>query len=425
MSAAGGPGVGGGPVGSAAVQRRVFASVIATSTAGVLPVFLLGGMAVQVRADLAFPESSQGWVAFGYFGVSALASAAFGHLVERIGPVRAMRCSSVLAAATLAGAAAAPNFALLLAALAFGGLANSLAQPGSNALIVAAVDARRNGLAFGVKQSAIPAATLLAGLAVPTIALTVGWRWAFAGAACFAAGSGLLVPSVPTTEPRSEGTAIGAERAGGAAADRRPVGRREAALSSLLVLGLGAGLGSAMVNCLGAFLTSTAVEAGIARGPAGALLSAGSLLGLSARLYGGWRADTMVGSHFRVVIAMLLIGSIGVALLATGTTAGVLSGTALAFGFGWAWPGIFNLAVVSHNRAAPAAATGITQSGTYAGGAVGPLLFGYLVTHGGYQRAWLAFVIVALAGAGVIEVGRRRIEAPGRRARAAVSPAPR
>ncbi|MEZ5233096.1 MAG: MFS transporter [Acidimicrobiia bacterium] len=385
------------------MPRRVFASVIATSTAGVLPVFLLGGLAVQIRDDLGLRESAQGWVVFGYFGVSALSSAAFGRLVERIGPVAAMRLSSVLSAGCLAGAAAAPSFTVLLVWLALGGLANSLAQPGSNALIVAAVDARRNGLAFGVKQSAIPAATLLAGLAVPTVALTVGWRWAFAGAAAFAVAAGLLVPQAP-------GAPAATPVAAPPGAARR--GRPEAALSSLLVLGVGAGLGSAMANCLGAFLTSTAVEAGIARGPAGALLSAGSLLGLSSRLFAGWRADSMAGSHFRVVIAMLATGSSGLALLATGTPTGIVAGTALAFGFGWAWPGIFNLAVVSHNRAAPAAATGVTQSGTYAGGAVGPVVFGYLVGHGGYRQAWLAFVVVALAGAAVIELGRRRIERP-------------
>jgi len=393
-------------------QSRVFASVIATSTAGVLPVFLLGGMAVQVRADLAFPESSQGWVAFGYFGVSALASAAFGRLVERVGPVAAMRVSSVMSAVALGGAATAHDVRLLLCWLAFGGLGNALAQPGSNALIVAGVAVRRNGLAFGVKQSAIPAATLLAGLAVPTVALTVGWRWAFAGAAVIALAAAVLVPSTITgaSTGAADPPAVGSAGTTARAAVRR--GRPEAALSALVVLGLGSGLGSAMVNCLGAFLTSTAVEAGIGRGRAGVLLSLGSLIGLSSRLYGGWRADTMVRSHFRVVIAMIVTGSCGLVLLSAGTVVSVLIGTVVGFGAGWAWPGIFNLAVVSHNREAPAAATGITQTGTYAGGAIGPVVFGYLVTHGSYRLGWSVFTLVALSAAAVIEIGRRRIEAP-------------
>lgn len=377
--------------------------MIATSTAGVLPVFLLGGMAVQVRADLAFPESSQGWVVFGYFGVSALGSAAFGRLVERIGPVLAMRVSSVLSASALAGAATAPSLRWLLWWLAFGGFGNSLAQPGSNALIVAGVPARRNGLAFGVKQSAIPAATLLAGLAVPSVALTVGWRWAFAGAAVAALGAAVLVPAAV-----SASAPAGVSRAGG---PPRRSGRPEAALSSLVVLGIGAGLGSATANCLGAFLTSTAVHTGVGRGTAGALLSLGSVIGLSSRLFAGWRADTMMGSYFRVVIAMQLVGALGIVLLAAGAVAPLLVGTVVGFGAGWAWPGLFNLAVVAHNRAAPAAATGITQTGTYAGSAIGPVVFGYLVTHGSYRVAWLTFAAVTVSSAAVIEAGRRRIEA--------------
>ncbi len=382
-------------------QHRVFLAVIAVSTAGVLPVFLLGGLAVQVRADLQFSEAAQGWVTFGYFGASALFSAVCGRVVERIGPTRGMRIAALLATAALVGVAASPTFPLLLAALAFGGFANALAQPGSNAFIVAGVPQRRNGLAFGVKQSAIPAATLLAGLAVPTVALTVGWRWAFVGAAAIALLAFSVVPRV--TAPTSP-----------TPAGRRAAGRRtakpEAALSTLIVLGIGAGLGSAMANSLGAFLTSTAVDAGIAKGPAGLLLSVGSVVGLSMRLIVGWRADAMTGSFFRVVIGMLTAGSLGLALLAAGTPSTVLAGTAVSFGLGWAWPGLFNLAVVHHNRAAPAAATGITQTGTYAGSALGPLAFGYLVEHGSYRQAWLTFVVVTLAAAIVIEYGRRRIE---------------
>lgn len=381
-------------------QHRVFLAVIAVSTAGVLPVFLLGGLAVQVRADLGFSEAAQGWVTFGYFGTSALFSAVCGRLVERIGPTTSMRIAAVLATGALLGVAVSPTFPTLLAALAFGGFANSLAQPGSNAFIVAGIPRKRNGLAFGVKQSAIPAATLLAGLAVPAIALTVGWRWAFVGGAGIALSALAIVPRVTRNddEPAAPRVAL--------------AGRPEAALSTLLVLGIGAGLGSAMANSLGAFLTSTAVDAGIAKGPAGLLLSVGSVIGLTSRLTMGWRADAMTGSFFRVVVAMLTIGSLGLGLLAVGSPLAILAGTAVAFGFGWAWPGIFNLAVVHHNRRAPAAATGITQTGTYAGSALGPLAFGYLVEHSGYRTAWLTFLVVTLSAAVVVQYGRRRIERP-------------
>ena len=66
--------------------------------------------------------------------------------------------------------------------------ANALGQLASNAALARHVPAHRQGLSFGVKQAAIPVSTLLAGAAVPTIALTAGWRWAFVAAAGGGAG---------------------------------------------------------------------------------------------------------------------------------------------------------------------------------------------------------------------------------------------
>ena len=54
-------------------------------------------------------------------------------------------------------------------------------------------------LAFGLKQSSVPLATFLSGLAIPFVALTLGWRWAFVLAAALAA---LLMASLLIFGPR-------------------------------------------------------------------------------------------------------------------------------------------------------------------------------------------------------------------------------
>ena len=51
-----------------------------------------------------------------------------------------------------------------------------------------------------MKQAAIPAATLLSGLAVPLVGTTIGWRWAFTGCALGALAVACTVPK--TTEGR-------------------------------------------------------------------------------------------------------------------------------------------------------------------------------------------------------------------------------
>jgi MFS family permease len=73
----------------------------------------------------------------------------------------------------------------------------------------------------------------------------------------------------------------------------------------------------------------------------------------------------------------------------------------------WAWPGLFNLAIVRNNPVAPGAATGITQTGTYVGAVAGPVLFGVAADQLGFGWAWLGSAAVTLVAAATIVRGRR------------------
>jgi predicted MFS family arabinose efflux permease len=79
----------------------------------------------------------------------------------------------------------------------------------------------------------------------------------------------------------------------------------------------------------------------------------------------------------------------------------------LAFGAGWAWPGVFNLSVIRSHPEEPGRATGITQSGTYVGATCGPLLFGVLAERWSYPGAWaIAAVIGGIASLAVLNARR-------------------
>lgn len=373
---------------------RPLASVIAVVTGGALPAFLTGGVSVQLREDLGFGESGLGLAVGASFAAAAVSSALFGRLAERLGPTAAMRLAAAGSALALLGVAvASPTFPALLVWLAAGGFANALAQPAANLFIATTVRAERLGLAFAVKQSGIPGATLLGGLAVPTIALTVGWRWAFVAGALLPIAGGLTIPA--TGEIR---------RRGGGDADRPP--RVRVPMRPLVVLGLGIGFGAAAAGTLGAFLVNAAVDAGIAEGPAGLLVSVGSAIGIAVRLLAGRLADRRAGGHLRVVSLMLVAGSLAYALYATEVAWVLLLATPLAFGAGWGWPGLFNLAIVRAHPAAPGAASGVTQTGTYIGAVAGPVIFGAVVEAAGYRAAWLLAAAFALLGAATIAAGR-------------------
>lgn len=110
--------------------------------------------------------------------------------------------------------AVAPSYSMLLLALALGGVANSLAQIGTNGTLAQVVPRHRRGLAFGVKQAAIPAATLLAGFALPVVGLTLGWRASFAAAAGLAV---FYIAFVPRPTQRTRAAASSGGRDGDAA----------------------------------------------------------------------------------------------------------------------------------------------------------------------------------------------------------------
>jgi predicted MFS family arabinose efflux permease len=135
--------------------------------------------------------------------------------------------------------------------------------------------------------------------------------------------------------------------------------------------------------------------------------AAGSACSLAARVALGARADRRRDYGYRTVVLLLVAGALGFALMTAGTAAPFVIGSMVAFALGWGWPGLFNLAVVEHHRDAPAAATGVTQTGIYVGAAGGPLAFGLLSGPLGYDGAWAAVAGISLAGALVMAAAGR------------------
>ncbi|WP_422753721.1 MFS transporter [Micromonospora sp. WMMD708] len=370
---------------------RVGGGAVATTVASVLPVFLVGGLAVQMGDDLGFSPAGLGLAVSVYFGVSALASVPSGRLVERIGPAVVARAAIGLAAGCLlAIAGLARSYPVLVGLLALSAAANALGQLASNAALARHVPARRQGLSFGVKQAAIPASTLLAGAAVPTIALTAGWRWAFVAAAGAALAALPAVPPQPAGPVRERA----AQRGGGAT-------------TALVVVGVAATLAAGAANALGTFVVDSSVHRGLAPGPAGLVLTLGGAVCVAARIGVGWLADRRDTGHVALIAAMLVVGAVGLGLLAVAGAVPLTVGVVLGFGLGWAWPGLMNFAVVRLHPQAPAAATSITQTGVYAGGCLGPLGLGALAGAGGYPVMWLTAGAAMLLAAVLMLTGSR------------------
>lgn len=365
--------------------------VLAT-TAVILPAFLTGAVAVQIREDLGLGESAIGLAIGAFFVGSAAGSTGLGRLAERLGPIIAIRLGlGVTAIADVAVAGIVGGTATLAAVLVVAGLANALVQPAINLLVVRAVPPARLGFVMALKQSGMPAAALLGGLAVPAIALTVGWRAAYLGAAILATMPMLQLQTIRSPFEPEQDEAGPDRRVAGDPGDGigRASPRPDQGMVVLLVMAAVGVLGGGAANIVVGYLVSGAVDAGIEPGPAGLVLTAGSALGIGSRLVHGWLADRGRLEPLGRVVGLLVAGLVGASLLAIHQPVAYVVATPIVFAGGWAWPGLFNLVVVQANRSAPAAATGVTQTGVYLGSVLGPIIAGALIETSGYRAAWL------------------------------------
>jgi len=113
-------------------------------------------------------------------------------------------------------------------------------------------------------------------------------------------------------------------------------------------------------------------------------------------------------SALPTVAALLAAGAVGFALVTTQSRPLFLAGAMIVLLFAWGWMGLFTFAVVNRYPATPEAATGIMQTGFFAGGVLGPIGFGVLADVGSFQLAW-SVVTAATLVAAITVVGAQRV----------------
>lgn len=367
-----------------------------------LPVFLVGGLAVQIRAEMGFSEAALGAAVTGAFAVAALFAPLGGRLADRMGARAAVITGSALSVIAIAGIGGVASTWLHLAALlVVAGLAFTFTDPGLAILVVRSVPYQRQGLTFGVKEASIPSATLLAGLAVPTVAVTVGWRWAF------------LAGLIPLTAVMALLPRVDLAGSGGGQRSEVVAGVGEASSSrGLLLVAAAVALGSGAGSGIGIFLTESAVSMGFSVSTAGFLLAGGSVAGILARVLTGILADRSGREQLGVMFWMLGAGSAAMALGATGVGFLVVVGTIGAFAGGWGWSGLLFLVLVRANPLSPGAAAGVGLAGLGVGNAAGPLLFGVVAQTFSFEAAWAMASASAATAALLIRVARPRFSTP-------------
>lgn len=384
-------------------RLRVIAVASLASTVVVSPPFLVGVLAVQIGKDLGLTPGSLGMVTALFFGVTATSAVALGRAVDLRGPHFSLNVVLAVNILALVVIVSAPTVVWLALGMAIGGVANGAIHPTANALLSQGVSGRL-GLALGLKMAAMPASTFLAGLAVPFIALTVGWRVVPAIVASLGA---LLLLSI-----RRSALPVGKHDA----RSFRDTERRPLVGGLFTSLVIGAALGATASSTLGAFVVDSGVRmSGVEEGAAGLVVALSGALGMVSRVGFGWFVDGRSSAlPYNASIGMLVLGSGGFVLLSLGRPATFLLGSVIAFGAGWGWQGLLNFAVLTGASAGAARATGRLLTGFASGSAFGPLLLGQVAERYGYALMWRTAAVIALVGASVIALTSRGLVA-GRR----------
>lgn len=372
------------PVTIAPMLVGTFTTITAT-----LPLFQIGALAVQITDELMFGAAALGTASGLAQAMRATVGAPVGRLVDRLGATTSLRIGvAISATASLGIATTAFNWVSLVAWMLIAAVGHTFTQPAANRFMVNRVRADRLGFAFGIKQAGPPTSTMIAGLSVPLIAVTVGWRWAYVLAAIIAVIVFICIPSPPTTKAKGERWRRN---------DRpsAPLGDRKI----LIVIAAGFGLGFLASAVVLTFFVASAVSAGLPERTAGVMFAVASVASIIVRIAIGITCDRTRIHPFRISTVLLAIGVVGHGLFATGNPTAMSIGVIVALTGTWGFPSAFWLGLMRAFPNAPGRVTGAMAPAMLIGGGAGPIAFGVIAETLGYRTAWTFGAITSAAAA--------------------------
>lgn len=348
------------------------------------------------------PERIGLYAGLGYLAamISGLRSGAW---VARLGAMRLTQLGLACCAAGALLAGLGPPQALLGAA-ALIGVGYGVVNPTSAAVLSQHAPEGARGLFFSVKQTGVPLGVALAGLVMPAGLALLGWRFtAVAVAATCAAMSLALWPTVARLEPPRPDPAEAAAQAPMALL------RRVWRAPTLRVLSLTSLTYTLTQQVYVTFIVSMLnLTLGWTLAAAAGLLALSQGVAALARIAFGSVGDRWVPPGWVMVGlgAAMAASCLGLAAAAAGTLPWALVGAAAlaCAGTAMGWNGVFYGALTQLvPRSEVAGISGAAQFFTFAGGMLGPLLFGEAVRAGaGYPLAWVVVALIPATAAAAL-----------------------
>lgn len=385
--------------------RAVLVAITAIQTVLALMTRVLPLFALPLTAAAGVSQTSAGQMA---------AATSFGSMIFFLwGPAFASRFSALKqlqGGAILSGLAVllclSGDWLLILLAALFIGVGYGPSAPAGSDILMRTTPEHRRGLAFSIKQAGVPLGGLVAGLALPAIALMFGLSAALwsAAAIALAGAAGLALwrgdfEEAPIAALRTRRNRLGPLLMAPIAMFR--LVSADAKIRRLVLVSLG--LGAAQGVLLAYFPVLLNEQAGYSLAAAGAAFAILQVGGIFGRVFVGWVADWLRSGPAMIMwlciasgVAMLAIATIGptTPALVVGAISVVAGATVVS------WNGVFLSELA---RISPQGKVGeMTSAATFvlfAGFVVSPLVAQWIFSVSGYGAGLVVAAIMPFAAA--------------------------
>ncbi len=353
-----------------------------------------------LQAEMGLSYAELGLLMTVFYAASSIAQMPVGLLVDRIGGPLVVALGLGLEGGCFALMGLAQGYAPLLALAAAAGIGHSVFHPADFAILSATIDERRVGKAFSLHTSAGHLGTAVSPALMIFLAALWDWRAALAavGIAGLAGMAAILAMRDALTGDIEARRAVKA-----ATADtEEPDGPRgwELFLSRPMLLMLAFFVSTALISsAVRAFSVSALGEAhGTPVAAAAAALTAYLFASIAGVLFGGWLADRLRRHDISLGLAFAVSAAIMVLVALVDMPAALLLALFVIAGFlqGSARPQRDMLVRARATRKTLGRAYGYVSTGASAGGAVAPILFGWILDLG--HPTWVFYGVALVMG---------------------------
>ena len=354
----------------------------------------LGVLAPELQLEFGFSKAEVGFLISLIFMGGALMSYPAGRLTDRVGPAVVLAWALGLFAVAMLAASVSSNIAVFLLLISLGGIAYGGVNPPTNVLVSWGRD-RHIGFLLSLKQSGVPLGGIIAGISLPPVVVTFGWRWGLASTAL-----SCMVVATATMLLRSKNSGKTLHSKGTSVRNRFSLARRE-----LVALGIFGFVMSGTQWSIFAYLTLFLIEEHSFGLPvAGLALALTQGFGVIARIVWGWLSDQVgrrlmiLGLLSLIAVACLAAMALGAHGLAMWFVLAVIGITVIG------WNGAYYALVVDRaGKGSVGRASASAIIFIFAGSVVMPPLFGLVIdVWGSWTPFWiLSALLVAFAGFGL------------------------